>query len=888
MDSRPPRFAEWLLRHLLPLDRQNDAIRGDLLEEFRRRASSDDRTSHLPHSRFTHGRFGGASGWYWRETLSLITRGHGYKKMLTLDNICQDLRYAWRSYMKAPGFTLLVVTTLALGIGASTAIFSIVNGILLKPLPFPEPDRLMWVSESNKQGGSVSVSWMNYLDWRARQHAFAGLALSRSSPFTLTGTGQAVRVTGRSVTANFFQVIGVQPSLGRTFAESDDKAGAPAVTIVSHEFWRRQLGSDAAALGRAVMLNGKPYTLVGVLPQGFRYLRNYDVFVAMGPLAGEIWMVDRGNHQGFVALGRLRPGLTMEGALTELRAIEADLSRTYPDSNAGLGVMMDSLKSRLVNQDRGTLLVLFGAVGILLLIACVNVANLLIARGAARQHELAVRAALGGKRLRLAMQLLIESTLLSAAGGVLGVLLASFLLKVLIAVAPEGTPRLDEVSLDGPALLFSLAAATVCGLLFGAFPAAQASSVDGQQLVIRTRGAGASAGSHRLRRGLLVAEVALALILLTAAGLMIRTLGRLSGVDTGFKADHLLTLRLVLPGGYEEDPKRVALVSDLVARTRALPGVISAGAGYSLPIDGSNWNSVFWPRDRPVPPTHDNIPSAGMIPVTESYLEALGARLTRGRLFTAADTATSPTVVVVNEALAAATWPGEDPIGKYVKQGWPESSTPWRQVVGVIADIKFQGVTEDAAMQVYMPFPQNPTGDFTIAVRTAVEPSSLKSAVESVVASTSRDMPVSLMRTMEEVLDESIARQRMALIVLGVFALVALLLAASGLYGLVAHSVTERTHEIGVRMALGAERSDVIRLVITHGLTMTIAGIVIGVAGAAALSKSLEGLVFGVQPMDPATFASVAVMLLCVSAAACYLPAWRATRIPPTTALRAE
>ena len=889
MNSRPPRIAEWLLRHLLPLDRQNDAIRGDLLEEFRRRASFEDRASRLPPSRFIHGRFGGASAWYWRETLSLITRGHGYKNMLTLDNLRQDLKYAWRSYVKAPGFTLLVMTTLALGIGASTAIFSIVNGILLRPLPFAEPDRLMFITEANKSGNSISVSWLNYLDWRARQHSFDGLAVSRNNQSTLTGAGQAVRLTGRRVSANFFQVLGAQPSMGRAFAERDDMPGAPAVAIVSHEFWRLRLGSDPGALGRAITLDGVPHTLVGVLPPGFRYLRNYDVFVAMGPIAGADWMVDRGNHQGFIALGRLKTGMPMDAALAELRGIESDLSRAYPAFNPGLSVNMDLLKSRLVNQERETLLVLFGAVGILLLIACVNVANLLIARGASRQHELAVRAALGGNRLRLAMQLLIESTLLSATGGALGVLLASFLLKVLIAVAPEGTPRLDEVSLDGTALLFSIAAATACGLLFGAFPAAQASGVSGQQLVIRTRATGASAGSHRLRRGLLVAEVALALILLAGAGLMIRTLNRLAGVETGFKADHLLTLRLALPGGYEQDPKRVAIVTDLLARTRALPGVVAAGAGYSLPIDGSNWNSVFWPRDRPVPPTHDNIPSAGMIPVTESYLEALGARLTRGRLFTAADSATSPLVVVVNEALAAAVWPGQDPVGQYVRQGWPESSTPWRQVVGVIADIKFQGLTEDTTMQqLYMPFAQNPPGDFTVAIRTAVEPSSLRSAVESVVSSISRDMPVSLMRTMEEVLDASIARQRMALIVLGVFALVALVLAASGLYGLVAHSVTERTHEIGVRMALGAERGDVIRLVIRHGLSMTIAGIVIGIGGAAALSKSLEGLVFGVQPMDPATFAGVSVMLLGVSMAACYLPAWRATRIPPTTALRAD
>ena len=879
--QNPPRLAEWLLRHAVSLDGRNDAIRGDLLEEYRRRRTSND----SPASRLAPP---ASDLWYWRETLALIVRGHGYKKMLTLDNFRQDLRYAWRSYMKAPAFTLLVMLTLALGIGASTAIFSIVNGILLKPLPFPEPERLTWVSEANKAGVSMSVSWMNYLDWRARQHSFDGLALSRESPFTLTGVGQAARVTGRRVTANFFQVVGVQPSMGRTFTGSDDKPGAAGVAIVSYEFWRRQLGSDPNALGGALTLDGKPHTLIGVLPAGFRYLRNYDVFVAMGPVAGEEWIVDRGNHQGFVGLGRLKAGITMDQALAELRGIEADLSRIYPGSNAGLNIAMDSLKSRLVHQDRETLLVLFGAVGILLLIACVNVANLLIARGAARQHELAVRAALGGKRLRLAMQLLIESSLLSAAGGALGILLASFLLRVLIAVAPEGTPRLDEVSLDGTALLFSIAAATACGLLFGAFPAAQASGVSGQQLVIRTRSTGASARSHRFRRGLLVAEVALALILLTAAGLMIRTLARLTSVDPGFRADHLLTVRLVLPAGYEGHPKRIAIVNDLLTRTRAIPGVVAAGAGFSLPIDGSNWNSVFWPRDRPVPATHEDVPSAGMIPVTDAYLEALGARIARGRLFTAADTAESTPVAVVNEALAAKMWPGQDPVGKYVKQGWPEGPGTWRQVVGVIADIKFEGVTEDTTMQVYVPFAQDPPGDFTVALRTAVEPASIRSAVEAVVASISRDMPVSLMRTMEQVMDASIARQRMALLVLSVFAGVALILAASGLYGLVAHSATERTHEIGVRMALGAKRRDVICLVITHGLSMTAAGIVVGVAGAAALSRSLEGLVFGVQPMDPLTFGFVVAMLLGVSVTACCVPAWRATRIAPTTALRAE
>src|SRR3982751_3258588 len=504
----PPRPAAWLLRRCLPFDRDNDAIRGDLLEEYRRRTSQPG----SPHSTLA------SDLWYWREALSLIVRGHGYMKMLTLDTLRQDLRFARRSYARAPMFTLLVVTTLALGIGASTAIFSIVNGILLRPLPFPEADRLVWMSEADPQGRSVSLSWPDFLDWRARQHSFEGMAASRGGSFTLTGLGQASRVTARTITSNFFPVIGVQPVLGRTFTEEEDVAGAPAVAIVSHDFWRTRLDGDASALGRALTLNGRPYTVVGVLPPGFRYLRDYDLFVSMGPSISEMGMMDRGNHQGFVGLARVRRGVTPESAFAELQATQADLQRQYPDATGNIMAVGELLKSRLVNEDRDTLLVLFGAVAILLLIACVNVANLLIARGAARQHELAVRAALGGRRTRLATQLLVDSALLSAAGGALGLLLATALLRALVAAAPDGTPRLADVRIDAAAMAFAFAAAAVCGLIFGAFPAFQAAGTDAQQALVRGRAAGFSARSHHLRRGLIVVETALALVLLVGAG----------------------------------------------------------------------------------------------------------------------------------------------------------------------------------------------------------------------------------------------------------------------------------------------------------------------------------------------------------------------------------
>ena len=861
----PPRLAAWLLRRLLPLDRQNAAIRGDLLEEYRRGASDL---------------------WYWRETLSLITRGYGYRKMLTLDNLRQDARFAWRSFAKTPGFTAIVVITLALGIGASTAIFSIVNGILLRPLPLPEPDRLMWLNEGNGRGDTISISWMNYVDWQPRLHSFESMTVSRQATFSLTGLGQAARVPGRVVTSSFFTTLGVQPRLGRSFAPADDRPGAEGVAVVSDDFWRRRLGSDASAIGRSLTLDAHPFTVIGIMPAGFRYLRDYDVFVAMGTIAGEPWMKDRENHQGLIGVGRLKPGVTREAAANELRAVEADLEKLYPAANAGVVTIVEPLSARLVKQVRDTLLVLLGAVGILLLIACVNVAGLLLARGIARQHELAVRAALGGSRLRLTTQLLVESSLLSIVGGALGIGLAFVCLRALIAVAPAETPRLDEVSLDTTALLFAAASAAACGLLFGAAPALRLSQAT--EWMVRARPAGSSAATHRLRRGLLVAEVALAIVLLTGAGLMTRTLARLAGVDLGFRPDHLLTLWLSVPETSRDDGRRIAVMTEVVTRLRALPGVEAVGAGYSLPIDGSNWNSSFTVEGKPVPPSHDQLPSAAMIPISESYFDALGTRLMRGRFFAGADSAKGAPVCIVNRTLADRIWPGEDPIGKRVKQGWPEGSSEWREVVGVVDDVAFDGAAQPTPLQIYMPFAQQAPSAFSVLVRTAVRPASLTTVVEAAIASVNRDMPVAAMRTMESVLGESIARQRMALIVLAIFAAVALLLAAGGLYGLVAHSVTERTHEIGVRMALGAERADVIRLVIVQGLSMTIAGTIIGVAGAAALSGSLRSLVFGVTPLDPATFASVIVTLLAVALAACFLPAWRAASIQPVTALRVE
>jgi putative ABC transport system permease protein len=571
----------------------------------------------------------------------------------------------------------------------------------------------------------------------------------------------------------------------------------------------------------------------------------------------------------------------------EVKTIAASLQREYPKSNSGVTAYAEPLTDRVVSDIRLTLLALFGAVGFLLLIACVNVANLLIARGAARQHELAVRAALGGGRRRLTGQLLVESMLVSGVGGLFGIGLAFVLLRALVAVAPEGTPRIESVQLDATALGFALAAAAVCGIVFGLFPAFQASGVEGQQALIRTRASGSSARTHRLRRTLMVIETALAIVLLTGAGLTMRTLQQITRLDSGFQPDHLLTLRVTLAGQEWTEARRRNFFDDFTAKIRAVPGVTKAALTYSLPIDGSQWNSVFVAADKPVA-VRAETPAAAFSPVGDGYFETLSMRVQRGRVFDTRDGAESPLVVVINESLARKIWPGEDPVGKQIKQGWMDTKTPWREVVGVVGDVKFEGLTQDTPMQVYVPIAQNPVRSVAAVVRTAASPTAITPALEQVVHDLDRDLPVYSIRTMDQILETSIAQQRMSMVVFAVFAGVALVLASIGLYGVVAHGVTERTHEIGVRMALGAERHHVLTLVVRQGLSMAVAGTAVGVLAAAGLSRLIESLLFQVKPTDPMTFGLVVAMLLGVAALACYIPAWRATRVDPTQALRAE
>src|SRR4051812_15755730 len=591
------------------------------------------------------------------------------------DHLRQDLRYAVRSYAKSPSYALIMLITLALGIGASTAIFSMVNGILLRPFPLPDPDRLVFATEINvnEKSRAISTSVPNYFDWRARVRSFEALALSNDAPQTLTGIDQARRIRARRITGNFFRTVGVAPAFGRDFTDDDDRPNTAAAVILSDGFWKSTFGGAPSVLGRIVMLNEIPFTVVGVMPPGFEYLRPYDAFVSMAPVAGSPMVRFRGNHNGFAAVGRLKRGVTVEAAAHELATIAAQLEHDYPATNTGISVLTTRLADRLVTNVKATLLALFGAVGCLLLIACVNVASLLVARGASRQHELSVRAALGGGRLRLMRQLLVDSTLISAVGGALGLLFATFLLRALVAAAPDGTPRITDVRIDGAAMLFAIAAAAVCGIVFGAFPAFQAAGIQGQQALIRGRAAGFTSRSHHVRRALIVVETALAIVLLVGAGLMIRTVQQLVGVDTGFRADHLLTTRFSLSGSEWTEERRQAFYPEFLSRIRAIPGVTHAAFAMSMPIDGSQWNSIFIVSDKPVP-ARSQLPSAAFTPVSEGFFDTMGIQLRRGRVFGAVDSPKAPSTIVVNETLVKTLWPGEDAVGKRLKQGWPEDN----------------------------------------------------------------------------------------------------------------------------------------------------------------------------------------------------------------------
>jgi putative ABC transport system permease protein len=798
-----------------------------------------------------------------------------------LDAAWRDLRYAARVLGRSPRFTITALTLLIMGIGSATAIFSIAYAVLVRPLPYPDPDRLVFLAEKNGSG----IAWPNFADWRERATSFDGLASSLADAVIVTGGEVPRRFESRSVSWNFFHVLGVSSFRGRLFDQSDAHPGAAATAVVSHAYWLRELGGDAAAIGQPILLNRNPFVVIGVLPPGFRYMTPADVYLLLERQVAANYrgMPNRRTRTTLFAVGRLKQGTSVAAARTEMRAIAAALALQYPDTNTGSDVHLVSLADRVVEAMAPTLTVLAGAVTLLLLIACVNLASLLLNKSAARAHEFGIRAAIGASRWTLIRQLLIEQALLVATGGVLGALAGAGILTGLVALAPRDMPRLDEIHLDVVVLGVAAVICCACAFACGIVPAVKASGVGGQELVIRS-GRGSNRSTASLRRTLMIAEIAVATVLLSGAGLMVHTMLRLARVDPGFDPRNLQTFMFTLSGSAWPDARKQVFYETVVEHLRAVPGVENAALTYSLPILGSNWWGAFTIAGRPVP---NNILWTGIAPVSATYFETMRMPVVRGRGFDRADTPDSLPVAVVNNNLARQFGPDEDPIGQQIRLGLPaEPYGPWRTIVGIVGDLKQEGLDQETSAQLYVPAVQQPRTTMFAVVRTGGP--SQASAVEAAFHDLDRSIPLFNERTVDQVMREASSRRRVAMIVLSVFGGVAVLLAAIGLYGVIAQGVAERRQEIGVRMALGATPGQVLRLFLRHGLIVVALGLGCGVMATLAATQSLSRLVFGVTTTDPGTLAGVAALLAAVALLACYLPSRSATRIDPLAALRSE
>ena len=812
----------------------------------------------------------------------------------SIEQLAQDLRYGMRMLVKNPGFTLIAIITLALGIGANTAIFSVVYTVLLRPLPYPAPERLVVLATTGTQGTQADFrtggAYPDYIDWRDRTHSFEDTACFLDDVFNLTGVEPAVALSGRQVNWNFFQILGVKPQLGRLFAAPDDQAGAVPTVIISDGLWREKFGGDAAVIGKTISLDGNPFTVIGVLPPRFELLRRDDIFVPLGlsltPTSG---LLNRASQFSLYVLGRLKSGVTVAQARAELSAVAAQLEREYPETNRGRSGTVDKLADLQVENVRPILLVLLGAVGCVLLIACVNVANLMLVRAAGREREMAVRMALGAGRGRIIRQLLTESLLIAALGGAAGLLIGDWGISSLTTLVPRTLVQLDQVRLNQPILLFTLGISVLTGLLFGLLPALHAARTNLNTPLKEGGRSIARGGWERARKGLLVAEVSLALVLLIGAGLMLRTLQQLTRVNPGFNAENLLTVRFNLPDRIYNIERRLAFFRECRARLEALPGVRSASFGMSLPIEGSSWNSPFMVADKPVPQP-GAFPFASFSPISANYFATMGIPLLAGRAFSETEMNDTPAVAVINESLARQLWPGENSIGKRLRQGAADSQAAWREVVGVVADVKLNGLEREAPLQVYLPLALRNSSTVKLFVRTEGEPLALAKTIEQTIRSLDKDLPLTT-RSMDEVLGNAMERQRLTLVLLAILAVLALVLAGIGIYGVMSYMVTERTHELGIRLALGAQTSDVLRFVVKQGMQLASAGIVSGLAIAlllAKLLKSFSALLYGVEATDPATFMLIALLLLAVALVACWLPARRAAKVDPMVALRYE
>jgi len=815
--------------------------------------------------------------------------------MLTLS---QDLRYAGRILLKKPGFTFIAVVTLALGTGANTAIFSLVNTVLLKPLAFSEPERLMLVWEDASAIGfpMSDVAPANYVDWKAQQSTLEDMAALNWKDLNLTGDGDSERLIAHGVNANFFPLLGVQPALGRNFSADEDKPGAPKVAILGHGLWQRRYGGEPGVVGKDILLNGEEYSVVGVMPAGFQFLQG-DVGVWVPIALNQYQLADRDNHY-ITVVARAKPGVSIEQAQTDIQRINERIAHDHPDDARNLKSTVVSLREQIAGKVRQPLIVLLVAVGIVVLIACANIASLLLSRAAGRRKEIAIRTALGASRARIMRQLLTESTLLAIAGGALGMLVALWSFTFLKQLIPDGMLLSSSLKIDLVVLAYATGVSLFAGIIFGLAPALQASRIDLNKALKQggSRSTG-GAGGHKLRGAFVVAEVALALVLLIGAGLMIRTVFNLRGQYSIFQPEKLLTLRTTLAdikyrdlSQYvaKEHVRRLAFNQQVLERVGALPDVVSVAYTTSVPLGWKGGATGFIIEGR----QSDGGPSPNAIhrQVSASYFQTIGIGLRQGRYFTDSDNEQSAPVAIVNETLARSYWPNEDAVGKRFKLGVPNA--PWLTIVGVVADVRQMGMDIPVKSEMYIPYRQISThpwyGPRDLVVRTTGDPMRLVPAIREVVRAADPDQPISSVATMEERLTSETGSRRLGMILLSAYAGLALLLASLGIYGVLSYLVAQQTAELGVRMALGATQSDIIALVMKKGMSWTLLGVGIGAAAALGLTRLMKSLLFGVGAADPLTFVSIVALLLIVAFLACYLPARRATRVDPIVALRYE
>jgi predicted permease len=819
-----------------------------------------------------------------------------------MGTLWQDLRFGVRMLLKKPGFTIVAVFTLALGIGANSAIFSIVNGLLLRPLPYKDSDRLV-VIWSHSPGANVAQDWPSpgqFSAIKAQNSVFEELALAQGTSVNMTGRAEPERLGVIRTSSPLFSMLGVKPLLGRAFLPQEDAPGQPPVVILSYGLWQRRFGADPTVIGQSLTLNGKSYTIVGVMPSDF--LLNKEVMPTVGgveqaemllplPLSEEEMSAQ--GDENYNVMARLKPGVSIEQAQTELNLAVSRLQPQHPDyypPSRAFSMSVRPLLEQVVGDVRTALLILLGAVGCVLLIACANVANLMLAWSAAREKELAIRTAIGAARFRIIRQLLTESVLLSLAGGALGLLIAVWGLEGLRWLNPGNIPRLQEVGMDGRMLFFTCAVAMLTGILFGLAPALRSSNIDLNQTLKEGGRSLVGSGHHRLRSILVVTEIALSLVLLVGAGLLIRSFMRVQQVEPGFAARNVATLRLSVTGtNYADEPRRLIFYQQLWERIRRLPGVEAAGGATVLPLSGGiGWGGITIEGYDPAA-TGQTAIQADIRVATTGYFEAMKIPLISGRFFTEQDTKESLKVALIDENMARKYWPGVDPVGRRFKMGGADDNdVPWSTVVGVVGNVKQYALDTESRVAFYMPQSQNPTSTMYVAARTSTDPLSLAAAITKEARALDPNVPIYDVKTMEQRLSESLARRRFAMFALGLFAVVAMLLATIGIYGVMSYSVAQRTREIGIRVALGAQTRDVLKMVVGQGMFLAIIGVCIGLAGALGVTRVMASLLFGVSAVDLTTFASITLLLLAVALLACLIPARKATRVDPMIALRYE